>query len=57
MLMDYIKAMFLTTPSNTYTNGWVDGVAASGTFVKNKNATWNVVGINGVPEGWTVKTE
>ena len=55
--LNYIKAMFTTTPSSTYTSGWVSGVASSGTFVKNKNASWNVVGANGIPSGWTVKTE
>jgi hypothetical protein len=34
---------------------WVKGVASSGTFVKNKNATWNVTGVNGVPSGWTIQ--
>lgn len=55
--LNYIKAMFTTTPSTTYTNNWVNGVASSGTFVKNKDATWNVTGINGIPTGWTVVTE
>ena len=54
--LNYIKAMFTTTPSSTYTQNWVDGVAASGTFVKNSAATWNVSGVNGVPSGWTVET-
>ena len=53
----YIKAMFTTTPSVSYTYDWVWGVSSTGTFVKNKNATWNVVGNNGIPNGWTVKTE
>ena len=30
--LNYIKAMFTTTPSSTYTSGWVSGVAATGTF-------------------------
>lgn len=54
--LSYIKAMFTTTPSNSHTNSWVNGVAATGTFVKNSAATWNVTGMNGVPEGWTVQT-
>lgn len=53
----YIKAMFTTTPSTTYTYSWVDGVAENGTFVKNSAATWNVRGVNGIPTGWTVETE
>lgn len=54
--LNYVKALFTTTPANSYTRGWLDGVASSGTFVKNAAATWNVVGVNGVPEGWTVQT-
>ena len=55
--LNYIKAMFTTTPSSTYTSSWVNGVAASGTFVKNSAATWTTTGVNGVPTGWTVQTE
>lgn len=54
--LNYIKAMFTTTPSTTYTNNWVNGVAASGTFVKNSAAQWNVTGTSGIPSGWTVQT-
>ena len=52
--LNYIKAMFTTTPSITYTSYWVNGVAASGTFVKNSAAQWNVTGNHGIPNGWTV---
>lgn len=54
--LNYIKAMFTTEPSTTYTSNWVYGVASSGTFVKNSAATWNVSGENGIPNGWTVQT-
>ena len=54
--LNYIKAMFKTTPSTTYTNYWVSGVSPTGTFVKNSAATWNVTGVHGVPSGWTVQT-
>ena len=54
--VNYIKAMFKTEPSTTYTDNWVNGVAATGTFVKNSEATWNVSGINGIPNNWTVET-
>ena len=53
--LSYIKAMFTTTPSESYTRDWVDGVSESGTFVKNSSATWYVTGVNGVPEGWTTQ--
>ena len=54
--LKYVKAMFTTTPNDTYTSAWLSGVAANGTFVKNAAATWDVIGINGVPEGWTIET-
>lgn len=54
--LNYIKAMFTTTPDLAYTQDWVNGVAPTGTFVKNKDATWNVTGVDGIPEGWTVET-
>ena len=54
--LNYIKAMFTTTPGSSYTSSWVYGVAASGTFVKNASATWNVTGTSGIPSGWTVET-
>ncbi len=54
--LNYIKAIFITAPSDTYTQNWVKGVAASGTFVKNAAAGWNVSGVNGIPTGWTVET-
>lgn len=53
--LNYIKALFTTTPSDNYTYGWVSGVNANGTFVKNSHATWNVTGNNGIPSGWTVE--
>ena len=55
--INYIKAMFTTTPSDSYTYNWLTGVASKGTFVKNSAATWNVTGISGIPSGWTVVTE
>ena len=54
--LNYIKAMFTTTPSEGYTYNWVSGVASSGTFVKNSAATWTETGNNGIPNGWTVET-
>ena len=54
--LSYIKALFTTTPSSTYTGSWVDGVAANGTFVKSSSASWTTRGVNGIPSGWTVET-
>lgn len=53
--LNYIKAMFTTTPSSTYTYNWLNGVSATGTFVKSKDATWNNTSA-GIPTGWTVQT-
>ncbi len=53
-VLNYIKALFTTTPSVNYTMGWVSGVASNGTFVKNRKATWTTTGDYAVPTGWTV---
>lgn len=55
--LNYIKAMFTTTPGSSYTANWVKGVASTGTFVKNGEATWDVKGVNGIPTGWTIQIE
>lgn len=55
--LNYIKALFETTPSRTKTDEWVSGVAATGIFVKNSAATWKTTGVNGIPTGWTVVTD
>ena len=54
--LNYVKAMFLTTPASSYTSYWLSSVSSSGTFVKNSNATWNRTGPDGIPSGWTVET-
>ncbi len=54
--LNYVKALFTNTPG-TYTFSWLNGVSTSGTFVKSKDATWNVTGTSGIPSGWTVLTE
>jgi len=56
--LNYIKAMFLTTPSYEYTSMWVDGVPSEGTFVVNANAEWDTQSCSSysIPCGWTVET-
>ena len=54
--LKYIKAFFITEPSSATTSNWVSGVSTSGIFVKNTEATWNVTGVNGIPEGWRIET-
>ena len=53
--LNYVKALFTTKPGSNYTNNWLSGVSATGTFVKNPNATWSVSGASGIPSGWTVQ--
>ena len=53
--LQYIKALFTSTPGSSYTSNWVYGVPNNGIFVKNKAATWNVRGVNGIPNGWTIE--
>ena len=57
--LNYIKALFTTKPSGTYTKRWVSGVPLRGTFVKSSATTWNVTGvrgISGIPILWKVTT-
>ena len=55
--LNYIKAMFTTTPGTSYTNNWVNRVqTVEGTFVKNANATWDVIGDSGIPRNWGIET-
>lgn len=53
--LNYIKCLATTNMGmlNT-TDYWVNGVAATGTFVKNPAATWET-GASGIPEGWVVQ--
>ena len=52
----YVIGLFTTEPSEKTTKDWLSGVAASGTFIKSKKATWDVTSADGVPEGWKIET-
>ena len=52
--INYIK-MLATDAYNYALSQWVYGVSPTGTFIKNPEATWDVRGDSGVPEGWTIK--
>ena len=52
--LNYIKMLATDISASHCLSYWVNGVASTGTFVKNKNATWNVTGESGIPSGWTV---
>ena len=52
--LKYIKCLATYGIDSAYsTNGWVSGVASTGTFVKDQNANWPT-GNNGIPSGWTI---
>ena len=55
--LNYIKMLATDVSPSTCLRFWVTNVAASGTFIKNASATWDITGDNGVPSGWTVQTE
>lgn len=54
--LSYIKLMATNISAGSCLENWVYGVAATGTFVKNSAATWDVTGASGVPSGWTIET-
>lgn len=52
--LNYIKMLATNIPADFCLYNWVGDVSPTGTFVKSKDATWDVVGDSGVPTGWTV---
>ena len=53
--LNYIKCLATDISATNCTNGWVSGVASTGTFVKNPDmASWTA-GTSGIPTGWTVQ--
>ena len=52
--LKYIKCLATDISATNCTKNWVDGVAATGTFVKSLNMSGWTTGINGIPTGWTV---
>ena len=55
--LNYIKMLATDISATNCLVEWTNGVSATGTFVKNVNATWDVTGNSGVPTNWTVKSE
>ena len=53
--LSYIKALFTTTPTNTFSQYWTSGVASTGTFVKKTGVKWTTRGSNAVPNNWTIE--
>lgn len=55
--LNYIKMLATDISAFNCLYNWVRDVASTGTFVKSKDATWDVTGYSGVPSGWTIKKE
>lgn len=53
--LEYIKMLATNVSADFAMNDWVSGVSPTGTFVKNSAATWDIIGVDGVPEGWTIE--
>ena len=51
--LKYIKCLATSNPD--YAQNWVNGVAASGTFIKAASMSGWTTGVNGIPDGWTVQ--
>ena len=54
--LNYIKCLAENNDTGNALNNWVNGVAATGTFVKSPVADWwEADSVNGIPAGWTVQ--
>lgn len=53
--LNYIKMLATDISATNCLVSWVYDVSSTGTFVKNPDATWEVYGNSGIPNGWTVK--
>ena len=52
--LNYIKMLATDISASYCLQNWVRGISPTGTFVKNPEATWEVYGDNGIPNGWKV---
>jgi hypothetical protein len=55
--LNHIEMLATDISAENCLRKWVYGVSSAGTFIKSKDATWNVSGENGIPTGWTVQTK
>ena len=55
--LNYIKCLATDISASSCTTSWVNGVAATGTFVKHPNMTGWTTGTSGIPSGWTVEDD
>ena len=52
--LNYIKMLATDISASNCLYEWVDGVASSGTFVKNADMNSLPTGMSGIPSGWVV---
>ena len=52
--LNYIKMLATDISASSCLSNWVNGVASTGTFVKNPAMTSLTTGQSGIPSGWTV---
>lgn len=52
--LNYIKCLATDISASGCTEGWLDGVSSSGTFVKASSMNSWPSGASGIPSGWTV---
>ena len=53
--LNSITCLATNISASVCTSNWVNGVAASGTFIKDPSMTSWTTGINGIPTGWVVR--
>ena len=53
--LNYIKCLATDISATDCTTDWVNGVSATGTFVKPANMTGWTTGTSGIPAGWTIE--
>ena len=53
--LNYIKCLATGISASNCTIDWLNGVASTGTFVKNPNMSGWTTGNSGIPTGWTVQ--
>lgn len=55
--LNYIKVGFTKQPTATNAlSSWVSGVSSTGTFVQSVVSTFDVRGVSGIPDNWTIET-
>ena len=53
--LNYVKALFTDISAQFCLSSWLENVSNTGTFIKNKDATWSNKDAK-IPSGWTVQT-